>query len=58
MKKKMKKLVLSKETLRGLSTLEWGEVAGGGYTDAGSAANTLTCPFSCQCERYKPPTTT
>jgi hypothetical protein len=58
MKKRMKKLVLSKETVRGLSSLEWGEVVGGGYTDAGATAtNTLTCPFTCQCERYKPPTT-
>ena len=57
MKKRVKKLVLSKETLRGLATFELGEVAGGvGYTDAGGTMNTLACPFTCQCERYKPPT--
>ena len=56
MKKRVMKLVLAKETIRSLSTLEWGEVAGGGYTDAAGTNNTLTCPFTCQCERYKPPT--
>ncbi|HEX6898300.1 MAG TPA: hypothetical protein VF789_01245 [Thermoanaerobaculia bacterium] len=56
MKKQAKKLKLAKETLRGLSALEWGEVAGGGYTDTGTH-NTVTCPFTCRCELYKPPTT-
>lgn len=59
MKKRMRKLALAKETVRGLSTLEWGEVAGGTiYTDAGgtNTCNTLTCPGTCRCDRYKPPT--
>ena len=47
MKKAVKKLTLSRESIRRLSGNDLGEALGAGHTALGGTCNEDTCPFSC-----------
>jgi hypothetical protein len=52
MKKQMKKLVLAKETLRGLEKLDGlGHVAGGLTVESGCTCSCCTCVTACETDQ-------